>query len=101
MKYQVLFYKGEPLDITREERGFLIAEMNNQTKKFVYMKKYDRVIMFGNIAGIDRAGLSYDGGGLIDMPYNSNQIEEPQTYVKPETKQKMDEMMEKFKNKLS
>lgn len=98
-KYQVLFYKGEPVDITLEERNEIMKQMNNPNKKFVFLSRLDRMIMFGNIAGIDTCGKSYDGG-LLDMPYNPDQIEEPKTFVQAETKRKMDEYAKKYETSI-
>lgn len=94
-KYIVQFYKGQPMDINEAQRNALLKEINNPSKKCALIK--DRVIMFGNIADIDLVGRGYEDQAIES--YNPLQIEEPQTYVKPETKAKMDEYMGKFKNK--
>lgn len=94
-KYTVIFYKGQPMDVNEAQRNALLQEINNPSRKCAVIK--DRVIMFGNIADIDLAGRGYDDEAIGS--YNPLQLEEPDTYVTPETKAKVDSYMKKFKDK--
>jgi len=87
---------------TDAEKNIRISDQEYQD----LMRKLPTAGKFHSIAGRPPVAISNIAGFFrekneqaLDRPYNSLQIEEPKTYVKPETRAKVDSYMKKFSNK--
>ncbi len=84
---------GKNIRISNGEYNALMALLKT-AGKFISINGRPPIAV-SNIAGF----FKEKNCQALDQPYNSVQIEEPKTYVKPETRAKVDSYMKKFTNK--